>query len=844
MSSLDESGQAGRATNASPFEVPSLLPAAVGICTGIAIDDAVMPAAWTWVALGLGAAAIMFAGRFARRRAAAVLALLGAALGGASHLAHVRRVPPNHIVHASSPEPMLVRVTGRVASEPIVSAGSRAPFAAWSHATARTTFVLRSESLATNDGPRPVRGHLRITVREPLLWPRMGDRVELVGRLYRPPPPSNPGEFDWARWNARSGLHVGLSCENALCVRPSGDDVAGGAIRWWGRLRAHVRGLLLDSAVASHSPDASLLEALILGQRAGVDPELDQAFVRAGCAHFLAASGFNVGILASVIWGIARVFKRTRRACAAWAIAAIIVYVLAADPRPPILRAGVMTVAVSAALAVRRSVSPLAGLILSAALILVFQPGALFDAGFQLSFAAVLALFVLTPPIADGIRFGLLRERPHDPLDPRPVQQQPLSHRAARAVRAAVAYGAAAPLAAWLGTLPITLVHFQQFSPWGPFNSLILTLLVSVVTTVGYGKVSLTLLIPTVGDWLGRPLDAMTVILARLVRALAELPATVVSCPSPPTWLTLVYFLTLAALAARYHGRCGKHTVWVSAAALAAGIAAWLGWPKSSDRLAVTVFSVGRASATVIEMPDGRAWLYDCGSERGDVGESLVAPYLLSRRHARLDAVIISHPNLDHFSGAPAAIDRLGCRRVLLSSHFARLAPPGSPAERLLELFSGRSISVDTIASPDHLGGSTDVQCDVLWPPPDQPFELSANDASLVIRVRYAGFSILFTGDIEEAAQRWLIEHADLRADVLLSPHHGAVEPSTKAFVAAVDPRWIVQSADRSDPNTHSKLGSIIGQRVLLNTGDVGAVTISIDLAGLRVTPFRDGVSP
>jgi competence protein ComEC len=816
------------------------VPVVIGIGLGIAADDAFAPPAWLWALSLLPAGFLWRARRAAPALLFAAAALTAAGVGGLRHLAAMRRVPADHIVHFTAPDPSIARIAGTIISEPTILDSDGGPFQNWSRRTARSVFICQVETVLGPQQAHTASGLIRVTVREPALRLRMGDRVELFGHLFRPPLPSNPGEFDWARWNARNGIRAGMSCPNALCARRLGGEPGSRLRMWWSGFRARARAMLLADLPGADAADATLLEAVILGQRSSVDRKLDDAFVRTGCAHYLAASGLNVGILASLIWWIMRLLQRARRESALYSILATGIYLLIADPRPPILRAGIMTVCLCLSHWLRRGSPALNGLVVSGIIILLIWPASLFDVGFQLSFAAVIGLFYLSPAIVAGVR-RLLRRDPLA-LDGVPALQPragPWTRRF-RAAGNAMLYGVAVSLAAWLATLPISLYHFHQVCPWGAGNSVITTIVVWIVTMLGYFKLLIAPISPTLGHLVGAPLEWMTAALAWLIIRLADVSGTNITCPPPPLLLIVAYGAALVAAANYLHGRWRLRWPLSSASVCALTAVVWL-WPAQRDgALRVTALSVGHGSATVIELPDGHVLLYDCGGSDGmDVGQQAVVPYLLSRGRTRVAAAIISHPDLDHFSGLLGVLDHVGCGKLYSSPQFAQLSAPSSPSAALLAELRRRGRALE----PLHQGsGALDfgkVHVEILWPPTRPPFDLSHNESSIVMRVRFGDRALLFTGDIEARAERWLMDHTDLHADVLIAPHHGSVTATTREFIQAVNPHWIIRSASQRTSATRNGFNDIVANRNVLNTADVGAVTITMTEPEVRVESFR-----
>jgi len=113
------------------------------------------------------------------------------------------------------------------------------------------------------------------------------------------------------------------------------------------------------------------------------------------------------------------------------------------------------------------------------------------------------------------------------------------------------------------------------------------------------------------------------------------------------------------------------------------------------------------------------------------------------------------------------------------------------------------------------------------------------NNTSLVLRITHAGRRILLCGDIEEAAEQHLTLSGDIRADVLVLPHHGSVTWMTQEFVRAVDPAYCIRSSGQRDRDTTNGLLSLMAGRHYFNTADRGAVEVRVGPGELSVWPRR-----
>jgi competence protein ComEC len=219
--------------------------------------------------------------------------------------------------------------------------------------------------------------------------PPQGARIRALAVVRAPRGPSSGGGFDERTWLRRQGVHVVLHVDGwQVVARRGGLGGAGDRLRAWLR-RASVPGL--------RGERRALIDGIVLGDDNGLSPRLKTAFRRSGLYHLLAVSGQNVVLLAAGMLALALLLGLPRAAGHVGALAAIGAYVLAVGPQPSVIRAAVAGCAVSIAWLAGRERDGWHALLLAALVLLAWNPYALFDPGFQLSFAAVIAIFVLAP---------------------------------------------------------------------------------------------------------------------------------------------------------------------------------------------------------------------------------------------------------------------------------------------------------------------------------------------------------------------------------------------------------------------------------------------------------------
>jgi competence protein ComEC len=733
-----------------------LIPVALALGTGITLTPLVsVPAAWAaWLtAVVVGVTGIV------RSRLTVAAA---AALVGIVSLGILRATPPelpaDHVSRVALPRE--ARVAGRLL-ESVAAPG-------------RVRLLVDVTGL---DG-EPRRGLLQVTAygEPPNVAP--GQMVHVEARLHEPTGFRNPGGFDHVARLARDGIHVTgtARAEHVIALEPADPS-------WHARVRAHAINAMQD---ALPSASAALLGGLLIGERRALPDDIDDAFRRAGVYHLLAVSGFNVAILATAVFALARFAGGSQRGAAAAAAAIVLAFGTVVGPQPSVLRAVIMAMLVLVALLIERDTGVLNSLAAAAVAILAVRPHDVFDPGFQLSFAATTGI-VLAP-------------------------------RSRHVVLAAMIMNVAAQLA----VLPVTLSHFHQVSWVGLIANLLAVPLAAAVTVVGLAAVVMSFLWPAAAQVGFDAVWPLLLGLRGVVAAAAATPGALIYLPAPP-WPALVSYATALLSAVlgyrlRHDSPTRARRVWLAGAlalVLAMGIAVWPLVQPADGRLRVAVLDVGQGDAIVVEGPDGRAIVIDAGAggpARLDAGERVVAPYLWSRGLLRVAGTVVTHDHVDHTGGMAAVRAR----------------------------FSGEEWSAAELRrEPRALGGA------VLSAPTSVP-GTRANDQALVLRLDFRTVTFLFASDITAATEAALIERGiPLQATVLKVAHHGARDSSTPDFLATVRPAVAVISVGarnayrHPDPATLARLEAI-GARILRTDRD-GALLFETDGRTLTVTTWATG---
>jgi competence protein ComEC len=554
--------------------------------------------------------------------------------------------------------------------------------------------------------------------------------------------------------------------------------------------------------------EESLVRAMVLGDRAGLDERTAEAFRVSGTYHVLALSGAQVALVAGLVVALARRLggSPAHQAVLGGAVAALYAAFVGGDV--PVVRASFMAVVLlgGRALDLDADLANLLGL--AALVLLVHRPSNATDVGFQLSFGATLGLVLLTPSLVEVL--------PRLPL------------RMERAV--------AASLAAQAALLPVLALHFHRIAPAGVVLNLLAVPLSSVVLLAGLLVLACagvaTVLAPLAGRaaWLAAH--------AFLQSGELGLASPVLDPRMPaPSGLAWCLHGTGLVLLVRGRRRRGLVLLAISTALVLAGPG-----PSGVDgRLHLTALDVGQGDAIVVRSPNGRVLLVDAAPAlegRFDLGESVVAPFLWSFGVRRVGTMALSHAHPDHVGGAPFLV-----RTFAVDEVWEGPAPPLVRTYARLDHalrdtgVGRRSVARGVVEDWDG------VRVRVIGPAPGRAPREVRNDDSVVLALEYGAVRMLLTGDVETGAEERL---APGSAVVLKVPHHGSRSSSSERFVAAVSPSVAIVSAGRRNAFGHPHPEVLERYRgrgaLVLRTDRDGAVTVSTDGNRVWVNTFATGI--
>ena len=640
---------------------------------------------------------------------------------------------------------------------------------------------------------------------------RAGRRVRLPAELHRAARYLNDGVPDGEQALERRGIALVGSVKSGALVEVL---ARGGPIdELMAAVRAFSRRAIRDAVGRWSERSAAIVLAIVIGDRGGLEEEVERSLQEAGTYHVLAISGGNIAIFAGLMLAAFRWAGMLGRTAMIASMAVLIAYGYLVGGGASVDRATLMATVYLAARAADLRSPPLNALAFAASCLATAAPFSAVDPAFVLTFGATLAILTIVPAVSS-------------PRVPRWLAP------------AASMFAASVATEAML--FPIGALFFSRVTVAGLVLNFFAIPLMALAQIAGMLTVPMALLWAPFARAPGLLAHIGAAGLVRSADLQKVAPATAFHV-APPGWpIVAVYYAAMVA-AWRLRRR--------SAAAVAVLAALWMltePWTLvaagGDGRLHISFVDVGQGDSAFVRFPRGTAMLADAGGLPGvsgstapsfDIGDRVVAPVLRQAGVRRLDYLVLSHGDPDHIGGAGAIVDEFRPRQIWEGIPVPRF----EPLTRLHDAARVRGLRWSAVRAGDHFDVDG-VNVAVLHPDlPDWERQRVRNDDSIVLELRWRDASFWLTGDIGKAVERALpprMTPAPLR--VIKVPHHGSLTSSTSDFVRAIQPTVAVISVGRANHFGHP------APDVLQRYRDAGTAIFRTDLDG-EVTIDCDGYS-
>lgn len=644
---------------------------------------------------------------------------------------------------------------------------------------------------------------------------QIGDKIKIYGKIKRLQVSRNKGMFNQALYYKAKKIQYTGSVESLEVIETGERNIQ--------EYIFEVRMLLYNRLQKVFPEDFSeLLAAILLGIKSGLGEETKNLYQKAGILHLISISGLHISCIGLGLYHLLRKAGIGFGTSGVLTTGFLCFYGILSGESVSAQRAIIMAVLMMGAWYLGRSYDLLTALAYSALIILIQSPYELYQAGFQLSFGAVLGIGIVSPEFVKA--FG----------------------RNSKVLQAVVTN-----LGIQLTTLPIILYYYYEI----PLYSLVLNLILVPLMSLILGAGLLGLFASYIDVGVGRFWGAGAVLLLRGYEKTAattlQMPFSNIRWGQPSLGGILVYYLVLLLgiylihnmnerkekilqEETRIYGEYGWEDKWNFSCICVMLLSCLLLKYHPQQPLKITMLDVGQGDGIVIEDKKEGVYLVDGGStDVTKVGKYRIFPFLKAEGISKVQGIFISHMDADHISGIRELLEyhaqgELQIERVYLPD----IGQKDGVYREMEEKIRQQQIEVIYLSRGMKLEG-TEMEIKLLQPAEKEIYQ-ERNEYSMVFRLAYKEFSMLFTGDVEGKGEEEMLQYGQLeKTTILKTAHHGSEYTMCEEALSQIRPEftWISCGKDNSYGHPHEAFLDRISKfhSEIYVTMNQGAITVETD---------------
>ncbi len=598
-----------------------------------------------------------------------------------------------------------------------------------------------------------------------------GDAIEIRGIVEKIIGKRNFGDKDFALYYKSKGIYEQIGSYNSKKVGVFKDH----KIFFFYSVRNKISHIISD---ALPKDEAAFLNAVIIGDKHYLKEEVRDSYMKTGLAHILSVSGLHIGFIFYLINNVLILFKLKTATANVLSSFLLIYYVLMIGAPPPAVRALIMMLVLIWGKHLKRDYDIKASTSFAASVMLLYNPLFIHDQGFIISFACIYSIAFLYETI-----FKLLGKI---------IRILP--------IRNAIALS----LSVQVGIMPILIYYFNYFSIITVFINIIVVPLVFLVIAIAFIAVLISIIIPPMGVYVFSLDYYFISILSKIISLSASSNISGLSIPSLPLFIYFIYYLFLIMLiitSKDFYYYLIKYKKTFVAIFLSFSML-FFSYRFFNKDIKLTFLDVGQGDSSLITTVKGKKILIDGGGSSSvanyyyDVGGKITVPALLKLGVWSIDTIVVTHIHEDHLEGLLKVIENFKVGKVIL---------PDTPyksaiSNKFLMSCKEKRIGISYIKEGDKLFIDKDTEINFVFPEKEliKGSNSDENNNSIVARLIYRNFKVLYTADIEKEAESRLI-NKDIKADVLKVAHHGSKTSSTSEFINKVGPKISIISVGKNN---------------------------------------------
>ncbi len=652
-----------------------------------------------------------------------------------------------------------------------------------------------------------------------------GDTIELEGKVELPSEARNYGGFNEYNYFKSKKLY-GKIYANSENIKITGKSkLSLDMIAFFARdnIKQRLKAYLSEENI-------NILVAVLLGQKDELAENTIEEFKKSNLMHLLCVSGAHVSALIIGINKITYFLGRNKKNIIS--IFIILVLFCITGFSASVTRASIMAIIPIIGKLLFKKSDTLNVLAISLIILLLYNPFVIYDLGFILSYAGTIGILLFANTISKIIHHLLKKENNCT------GKFKKIKDYCCKIV--------ATTASAQIILIPVIAYFFYTFSPMVLISNLIATPLFEIILYIGYVFILLLYIFPAICNFIKVLLNICIFIFEKSTQTSSLLTLSQIYIVRPNIWIIVIYYILLFLLYVIIKRRRFKQ------------IKKYVEWIKNNAKKVITIctlitlialtvdisirdftvyfIDVGQGDCTLIKTKSNRTIMIDSGGneniEEYDIGKQVLVPYLLTRGIKKLDYIMVSHFHADHCNGFIEVINRIKIGAILI----AKQDTYTKEFDTIKNIAQKRKVSIKYVKQGDKIKLDNSTTLEILYIGKDVN---NLNNTSIMARIKYNNFSILFTGDAEKEEEEAILKACDnktLKSNVLKVGHHGARTSSTQEFLDAVKPQIALIGVGEKNNFGHPS-SEVINRLKSFNieiyrTDQMGEITIKVNSKG------------
>lgn len=659
----------------------------------------------------------------------------------------------------------------------------------------KITFNINAESLIRLKDTMSISGKVLVTINkekykrkiEIVPVPSAGDRVIMKGKLLKPDTEGNPGEFSYSKYLELHDVYKLFRVSGFQNINLVSENNAG----FFYQKIIYPSQIYAGKVIERNSTGdiAAYLKGLVTGDRSDISRDTKSDFINAGVMHLIAVSGLNVGYIILFITLFLSALRIPLIPRILITILILIFYCIFTGNSASIMRATVMGIIFLISFLIERKINFFNSIGIAAMVILVIDSRQIYDAGFILSFSAVISMVVIYSVFEKVI-----------------VKKISGWNIRGKKMTMYISVLFFTSFAAQIGTLPITASYFGKISLISLLANVIAVPAANLSLAIGFLQIIIALFSDFLSSFPAEVNNLLLHVQLKFINWCASVKFSFVHIPAFSSVYIVLFYLSLFLLIiSKTPAELIKQFILIIFVIVLIKIYNY----DFNKKLRLAFLNVGQGDCALIRTPCDQVILVDCGmmSENFNSGERTILPYLNREGITTIDLLIVTHPHADHIGGLNYLIGNIEIRKILESGQKINSAYSGITDSLIIE----KKIQREIVREGDYIDEFNDLRIFFLFP--NEKFVSSdghtrddnLNNGSVVFKLKYKECEVLFTGDIEKDAEEYIASQygSFIQTDILKAAHHGSFTSSTIPFLLFSKPDAAVISCGKNNKFNH-----------------------------------------